>query len=86
MEPDDEEKKEKLDQDFDTPFSLPYDAKGKLPIDHPATDDQMDSDELYDQGLSATAGADQSEPANSAVVSYNPRPNSKTKNKRPKKS
>lgn len=81
MEPDDEAKREKLDQDYDTPFSLPYDGQGKISNDHPSTDDQMDSDELYDQGLSVTAGADQSEPANSAITSYE----AKSKKKKPKK-
>ena len=72
MEPNDEEKLEKQDQDYATPFSLPDDAAGKIANDHPTTDDQMDSQELYDAGLSATAGADDSEVDKSRVVSYDP--------------
>ena len=72
MEPNDEEKLEKESQDYDTPFSLPDDAAGKIVSDHPSTDDKMDSQELYDQGLSAAAGADESEADQSAVISYNP--------------
>lgn len=79
MEPNDEEKLEKEDQDYDTPFSLPYDAAGKIASNHPSTDDQMDSDELYDMGLSATAGADESEADHPVVISYNPKTKKKQK-------
>lgn len=79
MEPNDEEKLEKLDQDYDTPYSLPFDSTGKIAKDHPTTDDQMDSDELYNAGLSVTAGVDESEADKTDVVSYKPKP------KKPKK-
>lgn len=38
------------DQDFDTPFSMPSDAKQRLPIDHPSKDEPGDSHERYDEG------------------------------------
>lgn len=38
------------DQDFDTPFSPPSDARQKLPIDHPSKDDSVDEHEAYDEG------------------------------------
>lgn len=40
----------RLDQDYDTPFSKPSDAKQKLPVDHPAKDDPADLQEVYDEG------------------------------------
>ena len=72
QDPNDEEKLEKEDQDYGTPFSLPDDAAGKIGSDHPSTDDKMDSDELYNEGLSATAGADESEADHPDVISYDP--------------
>jgi hypothetical protein len=71
QDPNDEEKQEKQVNDSSTPFSLPDDAAGKIGSDHPSTDDKMDSDELYNEGLSQTAGADESE-NKSDVVSYDP--------------
>lgn len=73
MKPNDEEKLEKLDQDYDTPFSFPPDAVGKIAKDHPTTDDQLDSDELYNAGLSVAAGIDESEADKFKVVSYKPK-------------
>ena len=72
LEPNDEEELEKQDQDYGTPFSLPDDTSGKIASDHPSTDDQMDSQELYDAGLSTTAGADESEADKPSIVSYDP--------------
>jgi hypothetical protein len=73
QDPNDEEKLEKEDQDYGTPFSLPDDAAGKIGSDHPSTDDKMDSDELYNEGLSATAGADESDADNSDVTGFTPK-------------
>ena len=70
MDPNDEEELEKENQDYATPFSLPDDVTGKIASDHPSTDDQMDSQELYDAGLSTTAGADESETDKSYVVGF----------------
>ena len=72
QDPNDEEKLEKQTNDYTTPFSLPDDAAGKIVSDHPSTDDKLDSDELYNSGLSATAGSDESEADASDVIGYNP--------------
>lgn len=73
IEPNKEEKLEKEDQDYETPFSFPYDAKGRVAKDHPTTDDELDSQQLYDEGLSATAGVDESAPKRSKVTGYKPK-------------
>lgn len=73
MRPNKEEKLEKQDQDYETPFSFPYDAKGKIAPDHPTTDDALDSQQLYDEGLSAAAGIDESAPKRSKVTAYKPK-------------
>lgn len=46
-----DEPTKRQEQDFDTPFS-PADDTGKqhIPPDHPAGDDPVDSQELYDEG------------------------------------
>jgi hypothetical protein len=46
---------EKLDQDYDTPFSEPHDKRGRLAYDHPSTDSGLDEHELYDAGLADAA-------------------------------
>jgi len=53
-----EEKQEKLDQDFDKPFSPPSDIKGqgRMARDDPRKDTGMDEDEWYDEGENAAAG------------------------------
>ena len=79
MDPTDEEKLEKEAGDYDTPFSLPDDAAGKISSTHPSTDDKMDSQELYDEGLSATAGADETQADDPTVLGYIPQ------SKKPKK-
>lgn len=48
-----------LDEDFDRPFSEPADSRGSVPIDHPSTDSGLDEHELYDEGLSGAAEADE---------------------------
>lgn len=45
-----DEPTKRLDQDFDTPFSSPSDAKQRLPADHPSKDDPADLHERYDEG------------------------------------
>jgi hypothetical protein len=54
----DEEKQEKLDQDYDKPFSPPDDisGQGRMPRDDPRKDTGMDEDEWYDEGENAAAG------------------------------
>jgi hypothetical protein len=93
-EPNDEEREEKLPEDYETPFSLPDkdkpaaqpadiddaqladhtndDDTGDLPVDHPAADSKLDSDELYDEGLAGAA--ESGEPnAENDVLSYDPK-------------
>ena len=83
-EPNGEEELEELPDDYDTPFSVAYEAKDaiagpdgewymtdKLGATHPATDSGMQLEELYDEGLSGAAEA--SEPnGDDMVVGYHP--------------
>lgn len=57
-QPNDEEKEEKLDQDFDPPFSPPDDisGQGRMAKDDPSKDSGMDEDEWYQEGENAAAG------------------------------
>jgi hypothetical protein len=57
-EPTDEERQEELDQDSTTPFQ-PADDTSSAPVDdtHPATDTDVDSDELYQEGTTAATNA-----------------------------
>lgn len=50
IEPNQEEKLEKLSQDFDSPFSPPTDIKELIPKDYPSLDDGVDVDEWYNSG------------------------------------
>lgn len=50
---------DKLDQDYDTPFSPADDQTGRIPIDHPSTDTGLDEHELYDEGLAGAAEAEE---------------------------
>jgi len=61
--PNDEEKQEKLDQDFETPFSEPTDipGQGAVPLDHPSLDTDVDEDERYSEGRASAAGSDASD-------------------------
>lgn len=61
--PNKEEKEEKLDQDFQTPFSEPDDipGQGKVPRDHPTLDTDVDEDEWYGEGRADASGSDASE-------------------------
>lgn len=56
--PNDEEKQEKLDQDYDPPFSLPADVGHRLDPTDPRTDGELDSQELYDAGADVASGAE----------------------------
>lgn len=48
---------ERLDQDYDSPFSEPHDKRGRLASDHPSTDSGLDEHERYDAGLADAAEA-----------------------------
>lgn len=81
-EPTDEERLEALPEDNETPFRpagpAPAEATtsgdssaddNKLPDDHPATDTNIQPEELYDEGVSGAAEA--SEPnVNNTVIGY----------------
>jgi hypothetical protein len=54
-EPNDEERQEKLEDDFDPPFSPPDDVSQGLSDDNQVTDTNLDSQEFYDEGLSGAA-------------------------------
>jgi hypothetical protein len=58
----DEEKHEKLDQDFDKPFSEPTDipGQGAIPRDDPSLDSDVDADEWYSEGRADASGSNTS--------------------------
>ena len=58
MEPNEEERLEKLDQDFDKPFSPPADIKELISKDHPSLDSGVDEHEWYDVGATIASVTD----------------------------
>jgi hypothetical protein len=52
---------EKLAEDGDPPAAPANDTHSTAPIDEPATDDGMDSDELYQEGVAGATNADDEE-------------------------
>jgi hypothetical protein len=52
---------EQLAEDSGTPYGPPDDIRSSSPIDEPSTDDGIDSDELYQEGLSGATNADDDE-------------------------
>lgn len=86
VEPNDEERQEQLPEDGQTPFqpadstpdpvaSTPDPLVGptdsSVPVDHPATDTNVDPQQSYDEGTAAAAGvSDQS--AQDAVADFTP--------------
>ena len=48
----------KLPEDNDPPAAPADDTGSKSPVDEPATDDSVDSDELYQEGVSGATNAD----------------------------
>lgn len=58
-EPTDEERKEELAEDFDTPFRPADDVPGSGTVDdtHPNTDTNVDPDEQYQEGVREAAEA-----------------------------
>jgi hypothetical protein len=79
-EPTDEEKLEQLPEDGQTPFqpadpsrddALPADAGGQPASDldstHPATDTNLQPEELYDEGVSGAAEADEPNTGNAVT-------------------
>lgn len=67
---------EPLDEDFDKPFSEPRAQEDKLNPQHPQTDTDLDSHELYDEGLSGASEVDL--PESPDVGEYEPEDKNKT--------
>jgi len=55
IEAGEEEKLEKLEQDFNKPFSSPDGIVDHIPKDHPSLDSGIDPQEWYDEGRSGAA-------------------------------
>jgi len=49
---------DKLAEDNDSPAAAADDIHSTGPIDEPSTDDQLDSDELYQEGVAGATNAD----------------------------
>lgn len=58
IELNDEEKLEKLSQDYEKPFSPPYDVIENIPNYYPSMDTNVDEHEWYDAGATVSSGAD----------------------------
>lgn len=52
---------DKLAEDNDSPAAPADDIHSTAPLDDPATDDGVDSDELYQEGISGATNADDEE-------------------------
>lgn len=74
MQPDqdvnDEERKEKLPQDYSTPFSAPDGILDTTDDTQPDADTDLDAQERYDAGISVASGAD--DPGNRGILGYSP--------------
>jgi len=70
MKPNDEEKQEKLPNDFSTPFSPPSGIQDNTDDTHPQADTNIDSQERYDEGISGASEVD--DPGNRGVLGYSP--------------
>ena len=56
--PNQEEKEEKLEGDYDTPFSPPQDTPSQIPKDYPTKDTDMDDTEWYQDGDSTASSTE----------------------------
>jgi hypothetical protein len=70
MEPNDEEKQEKLPNDYSTPFSPPSGIQDNKVDTHPAADANLDSTQQYNEGISGAAEI--SDPGSRGVLGYAP--------------
>ncbi len=52
---------ERLEEDNDPPAGPADDTRSTAPLDDPATDDGVDSDELYQEGVGGATNADDEE-------------------------
>lgn len=75
IELNEEEKLEKLAQDFDKPFSPPADIKEGIPRDYPTLDTDVDEHEWYDAGATIASRADLV--SNPSVTGYSGRSKNK---------
>ena len=69
---------QQLADDYGTPFTPPEDAEDEEYEGHQATDGEIDSHELYDEGLAGAA--EQSRPEDPVVLKYTPPDKKKDKN------
>ncbi len=71
-EPNEEERLEQLPQDYETPFQPPdsNEARDNLDDTHPATDTNIQQEEVYDEGVSGAAETTDSG-TDSGVADYN---------------
>jgi hypothetical protein len=81
IEPNDEEKQEKLPNDFDTPFSPPSGIQDLTDDTHPDADTNVDSMEQYDEGISGASEV--SDPGSRGILGY--KPAAKDDGKKPKR-
>jgi len=66
----DEDREEKLPQDYSTPFSAPSGTDDTTDDTHPEADTNVDAHEHYDEGIS---GADEtSDPGSRGILGYTP--------------
>jgi hypothetical protein len=66
----DEDREEKLPQDYSTPFSAPSGTDDTTDDTHPEADTNVDVHEHYDEGIS---GADEtSDPGSRGILGYTP--------------
>ena len=52
---------QRLPEDYDPPAAPASDIHSIAPLDDPSTDDQLDSDELYQEGVGGATNADDEE-------------------------
>lgn len=64
----DEDKEEKLPQDYSTPFSAPSGTDDTTDDTHPEADTNVDSMEHYDEGISGAT--ETNDPGNRGVLGY----------------
>lgn len=75
---------ERLEEDHDPPASpaRPHLTTPKLPPDHPATDTEIDTQELYDEGLTSATDYDAHEEAPDSDESHPLEPEDETDEER----
>jgi hypothetical protein len=66
----DEDRQEKLDQDYSTPFSAPDGVDDTTDDTHPEADTNVDAMEHYDEGISGAT--ETSDPGSRGVLGYTP--------------